>query len=95
MPNPVQQSMSLTMRLCVCSQLWVMFIGHSHCSGAPGHIILGGATGEGANLPDFSYQNSFHNVRFLQTCFQAPQARVRGNGPGSQRKQSPTLFIRK
>lgn len=45
MPNPVQQSMSLTMRLCVCSRLWVMFIGHSHCSGAPGHIIPGGAPG--------------------------------------------------
>lgn len=87
MPNPVQQSMSLTIRLYVCSWLWVIFIGYSHCSGAPGCVTRVGPQahlpGEGANLPALSYQNSPQEVRLLQTCFGVPQTRVRRNVPGS------------
>lgn len=45
MPNPVQSSVSLTIGFCVCSPLWIIFIGCSHCSGAPGHVMQGGAPG--------------------------------------------------
>lgn len=87
-PNPVQQSVSLTIRLCVCSRLWVIFIGCSHFSRAPANVIQGGAPGtltRGGEQPS--------GLLFLESILglDAPADRLQGaldqsegNTPGSR-----------